>query len=80
MDKKYLQGYESLVEVSKEDYIKSWAHNDFEVGQTMDPDDFNEFRHIAEDDGYLVDEDDFSYYFSCVDEAREEFNMDEEED
>lgn len=52
-------------------FIEEWAEEDFENGQIMDSDDFNQFKKIAKDSGYEVNEKDFEYYFECIENARE---------
>ena len=46
------------------------ANLDFDVGHTFDPDDFDYFKRVCEEDGWNVTEDDFNFYFECLDEIR----------
>jgi hypothetical protein len=61
-------------------HIKEWAKEDFENGQVMDSDDYNEFASILKEDGYKPSEELFDEYFKEVDNAREEFYSDNESD
>ena len=47
------------------------AKNDYAVGHTFDPYDFEYFKHVCKDDGYDVTEDDFERYFELLAEVRE---------
>ena len=57
-------------------YIRDFATGDYEVGKTMDPDDFSEFRHILKDDGFSLSKKDaekaFERYFELLDELKED--------
>lgn len=77
MDKENLVRVESKKEVNEnvrskelDQYLKDMAKNDYEVGHTFDPYDFEYFKHVCKDDGYDVTEDDFDRYFELLDEVR----------
>lgn len=67
-----------------EDFIKNWAQEDYDNGQVMDSDDFEEFKKICIESGYEGDEDFYeelwSRYYECVDAAREADGWDDEEE
>ena len=77
MDKENLVRVEPKTIVSEnvrskelDQYLKDMAKNDYEVGHTFDPYDFEYFKHCCKDDGYDVTEDDFDRYFELLDEVR----------
>jgi hypothetical protein len=57
-----------------EEYLKEAAQEAYDCGHPMDPDDFEEFRKICEEDGYTVTRTDFNTYFKLFDEIRNENN------
>lgn len=78
MDKENLVRVEPKVEVNEnvrskelDQYLKDMAKNDYAVGHTFDPYDFEYFKHVCKDDGYDVTEDDFERYFELLAEVRE---------
>lgn len=77
--KKGMKLFEAFYNDDKDAYIKEWAIDDWETGQTFDPDDFDYFRKVAADGGYKVNQADFDYYFECIDECREKEYYNEEE-
>lgn len=50
--------------------IAEWARQDWEVGQTLDPDKYYEFEKICKDDGIEPSEKLFDHYFHCLDDLR----------
>ena len=60
--------------MSLDEYLRETAQNDYDCGHPMDPDDFEEFRKICENDGYSVTRADFDTYFELFDEIRSEDN------
>ena len=69
------------------EYIEEWAKGDYEVGHPMDPDDFDEFKHIAIGDNPELSgkHDDyfrklFDYYYEAFDDARDAEYYDEEDE
>lgn len=46
--------------------VKNWAKDDYEIGHTLDPDDFNEFQHLLDDDNLNINRLLFDYYIDCV--------------
>ena len=58
------------IDSEKETFLKDMAKNDYEVGHTFDPYDFDYFKKICEEDGHVVTEDDFDRYFELLDEVR----------
>ena len=77
MDKENLVRVEPKTIVSEnvrskelDQYLKDMAKNDYEVGHTFDPYDFEYFKHGCKDDGYDVTEADFDKYFEYFDEIR----------
>lgn len=78
MDKENLVRVEPKIEVNEnvrskelDQYLKDMAKNDYAVGHTFDPYDFDYFKHVCKDDGYDVTEDDFDRYFELLAEVRE---------
>lgn len=57
-------------QLAKQTAIKEMANLDFDVGHTFDPDDFDYFKRVCKEDGWDVTEDDFNFYFECLDEIR----------
>ena len=78
MDKENLVRVEPKTEVNEnvrskelDQYLKDMAKNDYAVGHTFDPYDFEYFKHVCKDDGYDITEDDFERYFELLAEVRE---------
>lgn len=78
MDKENLVKVEPKIEVNEnvrseelDQYLRDMAKNDYAVGHTFDPYDFDYFKHVCKDDGYDVTEDDFDRYFELLAEVRE---------
>ena len=62
-------------DISKE--VEKWAKDDFEEGLTLDPNDFNEFKHLLIDNHSELEEEPdesfrkwFDYYFEVLDDVR----------
>lgn len=56
----------------KKKYLRNWAKAGWDTGHSMDPDDFDEFKHICKDDGFDVTRSDFDYYWECFENCRSE--------
>ena len=65
--------------MSKDNFLKEMAYMDYGTGQTYSADDFNYFKKVCKEDGWIVTEEDFNKYFEYLDKAREDMSLNEEE-
>lgn len=61
----------------KQAWLKEMAQDDWDAGHTFDPDDFHEFKKIAKECGFNVNEKDFDKYFEYLEDIRYKANNEE---
>ena len=71
--------FETIDNVSKDEYLRDAAKISWESGHSYDPDDFSYFKKVYKEDGYTVNEEDFQKYWEYFDECRAKQFADEDD-
>ena len=67
-------------EQDKKQIIQSMAEDGWETGHPLDPDDFEEFVEMCKEDGFTPTSRDWSYYWECFDDCREQEYSEEDDE
>lgn len=59
------------------DFIDDMATDDWDNGQVMDPNDYNQFEKILEESGYESEPELFNYYYDAVQQLADSWTEDE---
>lgn len=59
------------------DFIDEMAQDDWDNGQVMDPNDYNQFEKILEESGYESEPELFDYYYGSVQQLADSWTEDE---